>query len=794
MPSSIQNSTNHLTSGKLRLWRTLFIHRWHAPQTIGEIYDNPEVGIRFEHINHVDSLMEYIWKFGSFHEINNGSERKDSFDYPSIKNGLQAIISELSNTNPKFIKEAVEYAVFKYGNPIYDDKYQRLQSLARSDPSIDKFAKKLHNLNKLMLLYYLQMRYITESEYRQYKDSNVSFPLLAPLRITDRKNGKSQTGRDSGVVIGDPVDCLRNAFATNIYNALCYRAQSELCETINPPETVTEADGIWIEAIVNEDRKQFYIGSDHALIATLESLAEKPFPKVVRLLAAFRTAVSTMITAMPAFIVKNFCRDTMAGFVAGRYWQFPVLSTLAGSAKAFQDMLSNEDETVRAYLLQGGFYSGLVEVEVNTNENILLEFGLVSTKLRRILRRLIHILTRPAWIAEAGTRLSQFENARNQGVSGYQAIRAARMVSSDFANIGASRNWRMYVRTVPFLNAAIQGFDQIYQICRPAYSTQNKQPKWNDDQLAHVRKTMLAGGLLACISFGVWAWNTGNDGRMNQYLEETDYEKASYLTFYDLFNDRDIRIPVPFQIGAVFMKIPEVVFDISSGTPSLAGPKFVWSLVHGNLAVGWVPAVIQPFWEVLTNRNFYGGQIIPSYMQSWRPSRQYFPRSTPLPFVSIGAQFNVSPLKIQTFVYDWTGHLGRLVVAVVDEVMWDTRAFGPKPFPKSIGMATGLASLIKPLPNTRSRWSQEYYEIRNWANSWSASQSRSNAALRRLRSVTSSIDKALRQRRSWIDSYRTSRISRSKKERNIIAIYDQINNIYKRYLPQMRRLYEIANN
>ena len=28
-----------------------------------------------------------------------------------------------------------------------------------------------------------------------------------------------------------------------------------------------------------------------------------------------------MITAMPMFIVKNFFRDTLSGFVAGRYWQ-----------------------------------------------------------------------------------------------------------------------------------------------------------------------------------------------------------------------------------------------------------------------------------------------------------------------------------------------------------------------------------------------------------------------------------------------------------------------------------------
>ena len=81
---------------------------------------------------------------------------------------------------------------------------------------------------------------------------------------------------------------------------------------------------------------------------------------------------------------------------------------------------------------------------------------------------------------------------------------AARMVSSDFANIGASREWRMYVHTVPFMNAAIQGFDQLYQICRPEYRNDLKEPKWGTDRRQHVRRTLRAGACLAGMAFGVW--------------------------------------------------------------------------------------------------------------------------------------------------------------------------------------------------------------------------------------------------------------------------------------------------
>ena len=52
------------------------------------------------------------------------------------------------------------------------------------------------------------------------------------------------------------------------------------------------------------------------------------------------------------------------------------------------------------------------------------------------------------------------------------------MVSADFANIGAARGWRMYVVTVPFLNAAIQGLDQLYQIVRFRSRRDRSSPIW----------------------------------------------------------------------------------------------------------------------------------------------------------------------------------------------------------------------------------------------------------------------------------------------------------------------------
>ena len=719
-------------------------------------------------------------------------------DKPSRSNGLQAIFKELESEAPKLLPRAIEYAIFKHGNPdtpIYTDRIRQhsleLDVLASQYPAIPAFAEKLYRLHREMLPFYYQMRYLTKEEATRYADGKI--PLLTPLRATDNPETELQVGKDPVFFTGDPVSALRETFSQNIYNALCWRARAELFEVM---DTTTGQQGKEFAAIVNGRRQRFPV-SDEALISTLNSLNEAEFPRLIRILATFKTAVSTMITAMPMFIIKNFFRDTLAGFVAGHYWQMPFVSTLRGSLFAARDVVTGHDEAMRDYLLQGGFYSGLVESEVSVDSKVLGSTGsLKFQKAKQRFKLLVHLFTRPAWVAEAGTRIVQYQKARSAGVNKYEAIQAARMVSSDFANIGASRKWRMYVHTVPFMNAAIQGFDQLYQICRPEYRINLNNPRWGTDRRQHVAKTLRAGVCLAVMSFGVWLWNTDDHTRLDQYLEETDYEKASYLTLYDVHDDTDIRIPVPFQIGAAFMKVPEIFFDLSTGTESLAGPRFLWSLIHGNLAISWLPSVVQPFWEVMTNTNFFGSPIIPGYMANWPPVRQFFSRSTPRPMIFTGQILGVSPLHVQIFVRSWTGHLGTLVITALDELMWDSEFYGEKPFPRTLGLLTGLASIQGYQYKSRSRWSEEFYEMSNWADGWTrggwVSKEQRPIEARQVSSIANKAKRRLSKLNKRIDKIREHKdISRGEKEKEIIAIYLERTTIYERAVMEMRGLYEL---
>ena len=817
-----------LTREQLRTARTKFVHRWHAAQTIGERLGNDAVSERFEHINHAKSLAEYIWRYGLFEESADGTGRvtRGGVDAHSLRD----IVGPVAAKGRTHFRNAVRYALISAGHKdasvawpgggrtdvSEEPQHQELQThaedlpditvhplvelldnlrlleYANQHPDIKVFASRIIALHRGLLRYYVQMRLFTPAEAEYWRTNPV--PLFAPIGGYGEPDFERGPVEDADELPEDLIAALRSAFARNIYNALVARARAELFETIvrHPRgRSIASETTRWsrrhrytASAIVQGRRTWFAI-HDEALAAMLQSLYEDPMPPVIRWLAAFKTAVSAMITTMPMFIIKNFFRDTLSGFVAGRYWQIPFFSTLTGSVHAVHDLATGRSEAMREYLLQGGFFSALVESETHFADERVTSATL--TRLTRWASRIVYLLTRPAWITESGTRVSQFRKALAHGATKYAAARAARMISVDFANIGASRPWRMYIHTVPFMNAAIQGFDQLYQIVRSRARTRRGEPMWGHERARHVRKVLAAGLCLGLMTGAVRYYNTSDDARLAAYQAETEYEKASWLTLYDVDGDRDIRIPTPFQIGAAFMKAPEVTLDLASGTDTLAGPRFIWSLIHGNLAIGWIPAIAQPVVEVRTNRNFFGSEIIPAYMQDWLPEQQYFPRSTPAPYRMVGQRLGVSPLHVQTFVRGWTGHLGNAVVTGLDELMWDAEQNGPKPFPRFTGLITGLAGLEPPKLRTFSRYSNEFYEISDWFRAYSRT-------VPRARSFTRSIDRVRRsasEARRAGDRVRTSRrLSRQEKEQRLIEIYRRIDARFQRVLPRMRLRYE----
>ena len=773
---------------RLRLYRTLFVNRWHAAVTIGEQLNNPAIGERAEHINHAASLSEYLWRFGAFRENPHGTGRIDVNDQPSPANGLHHVFKQLGPYEPKVARAAVHYAIWKYGR--YRIEPEAMEELVKSElgaltPDIQEkvvqVAEGIRKLQKSMLPFYLDMQYVPLS-------GSDNWPITAPIFGTDlNQNGRIRVGQDNVPIQGDPILAVHRAFGKNIYNALCWRARHELAKS---NAFVPWRSGMEFRTIgfVDENYESFST-DDPALRSMLSSLSELPFPLIVQLCCSVKRAVSTMITALPMFIIRNFFRDTLAAFVLGRHPQAPVLSTMQGARKAINDLRSGRNEALRDYLLQGGFNSGLAEAEIAAGpaDEYIPSSSKYSGWIRKV-RRTVFVLTRPAWVAEVGTRLTQYQKALDSGATKYQAIRDARMVSTDFANIGSSRPWRMYIGTVPFFNAALQGFDQLYQVWRPNYGKQANESLLTSDQRQHLIKLRNAGLALSIATAAVWVWNISGPERKEQYEGETEYEKSAYVTAYNVMGETDLRLPVPFQIGAVFMKLPEIGLDIVGSVDSLAGLGFFGHLVHGNVSIGWLPAAIKPIWEVETNTNFFGEEIVPPYMQLWQPpSRRYY-RSTLSPYILIGDILNVSPLQVETFVRGYTGHLGNLVMTGLDELAWNESSNGPKPFPRFASYATGMGVLVNPGAESTSWWLNYFYDSQEY-NPRCARNGTCRGFVNNANRIESLANDYISSNRDRIERITTSRTtSRADKEARINNIYGNMHNRASRYVASHKRL------
>ena len=509
-----------LTREKLRIARTKFVHRWHAAQTIGERLGNEAVGDRFEHINHAKSLAEYVWRYGAFEESADGTGRVPGRDTP---HSLRDLVAPVAAKGRDHLFNAISYALIAAGHgedgaeshgsrasvSVPTDSATLERYAERTHPEIKSFAYGIIALHRAMLRYYMQMRYLTPIEAERYRTGGI--PLVTSLRGTFDGNPESLRSNVATVSTDDLAAALRDVFARNIYDALVARAQAELLETVvQHPEGRTIATVVMeppsrnqytTGAIVQQTRTQFAI-HDAALVAMMQSLDEEPMPPVIRWLAAFKTAVSAMITTMPVFIVRNFFRDTLSGFVAGRYWQMPFLSTLSGSVHAIRDLVTGRSELMREYLLQGGFFSALVESEISIED----QRTVTAPTALRWGSRLVYLLTRPAWIAEAGTRAHRFRKARSRGATDYAATRAARMISCDFANTSVA-----YVRAHCVVHErGHPGLRPALPVVRPR-TRLHRSDWWSDERRQHVRKTVFAGLCLSGMTWAVWLYNTSDD-------------------------------------------------------------------------------------------------------------------------------------------------------------------------------------------------------------------------------------------------------------------------------------------
>ena len=225
----------------------------------------------------------------------------------------------------------------------------------------------------------------------------------------------------------------------------------------------------------------------------------------------------------------------------------------------------------------------------------------------------------------------------------------------DFQRSGANVAVRVLTQTIPFLNARAQGLDKLGRaLADPA---QRKQ-------------AMAVIGAYAMASVLLYLYMKDDD----DYKEAEQWERDTYHLIKLPATDKIVRIPRPFEVGALANIVERGVeqFVDKDADMSLFYERMSHMLTE-TLAFSVLPQALAPAMDIRANKSSFTGRQIESLaMQRLSPTNRVKPWTTQsaiglskllsLPMGDSG----LSPIQIDFLVKQYTGWMGATILNGVD--------------------------------------------------------------------------------------------------------------------------------
>nr|WP_298166485.1 LPD38 domain-containing protein [uncultured Pseudomonas sp.] len=458
---------------------------------------------------------------------------------------------------------------------------------------------------------------------------------------------------------------LKNqAAAQAIDNAIKLEIAQEVKESARDPKSST--------FVLKGGERIWYQIDDALVFEALTSLADPGLNNfAVRTMAKFKRVFTNMTTITPQFIVANFLRDSMQAAATT-----PVSKNAPGNM--YQGLKSYRDEKTRARLLAGGGAFSFGHIYGADPEE-------VKAGLRRNLRgaklvdgpKAIPKLLMAGWDAyngfantmENANRAAAFQQNLDKGT--LRAAYEARDLM-DFSQEGAWPAVRFLVRTVPFLNARLQGLDKLYRSgAKPAVLTAFGKGTASD-RVAAARFATVTGAL-ALASMLLYLANHDDE----EYRKLEDWQKDSYWFFR--IGDQAFFLPKPFEVGAISTLAERTLeqFVDDKATGKLFRDRLQVMLTQ-TFSFSPVPQAFQPALDVYANKDAFTGRPIESAgMERVSPTlRARATTTAPAKIISeatsvLGDGLTLSPLQADHLIQGYLGQVGAWVAGITDTI-WRT--------------------------------------------------------------------------------------------------------------------------
>ena len=221
---------------------------------------------------------------------------------------------------------------------------------------------------------------------------------------------------------------------------------------------------------------------------------------------------------------------------------------------------------------------------------------------------------------------------------------------------------------VPFFNASMQG---VYRNARQFTAQESDRAK------IRLAKQITNTALASLLANGLMLMYLDDDEKEEfTYLSEDLTAKHMFLPNFapDVFGDAmTIRIPLdqnPLSY-AINAAVSNMVWKGETGDDFLVGMAALTDTMLGTMIpVG--STILDPFVAMKSNKNWYGSNIVPTYLQSYDAANQYT-EETPSAFVAFSEVFashgvDISPMMLQYLAEQNLGYIGQTIIpALPDE-------------------------------------------------------------------------------------------------------------------------------
>lgn len=413
------------------------------------------------------------------------------------------------------------------------------------------------------------------------------------------------------------------------------------------------------------------------------------------------------VTSMLQFLGPNAVRDTLSAFVISKNKFIPVYDTIIGMGHTmFRTGLYKE------FRQNGGAFGTRIQAFTEETRS-RRQLDLPSRNNWDRAAKALAGWDQFASLFELGSRVGDYRRGKAAGKNPIEAAWEAREVATDFAKMGANEMWAKFLRTVPFMNAGIQGLDKTTREILELKGEMKgaNLAKFNDAKV----RFLMAGGVLTAMTVILWLLNEDDE----RYQALTKDERARYWWIFLPNLEKPIKIPRPYDVGHLFATLPETALNYVKDRDGKEAAQVLGFTLVNTLGVGDYPGILQPFIEANRyndsgrGRKFTGAPVVPAHLVNVPAEYQYTDR-TPIIYRKLGETLKVSPLMAEHYSKGFLRYVEHYIADASEAYLWNEEEWGERPFARQPIDYVAHQFQGKRVPY-RTKWTEGYYELKTRA-------------------------------------------------------------------------------